>query len=199
MTSAKRRNQRAELEYALANVARLVTPETPARAAYLNSVAALGASAHAYAAAKWPVFPIAPGGKTPIVANGFMAATTDTATVDQWWARWPDANIGVPTGVRFDVIDIDPPTGFVTYDTYRERLRTRGSTHPPILAVSFTGSGGRHMLIAVQPDARNGVNFGPGLDYRTRGGYIIVPPSRLRGAARYRWVIPPDDRLLAAT
>lgn len=47
-----------------------------------------------------PVFPCAPGGKTPLIRDGrgFLDATTEPKQVRAWWRRSPWANIGIPTG-----------------------------------------------------------------------------------------------------
>src|SRR5713226_1159337 len=51
--------------------------------------------------------------KHPRTRNGFKAATTDELQIRQWWGRWPQANVGIATGVNSDlvVIDIDPRNG----------------------------------------------------------------------------------------
>jgi putative DNA primase/helicase len=52
------------------------------------------------------VFPCKPD-KKPYTANGFKNASTDPNAVVRWWLKWPDALIGVPTGVKFVVQDLD--------------------------------------------------------------------------------------------
>src|SRR5215211_72783 len=37
-------------------------------------------------------------GKHPRTPNGLHDATTDPTTIDHWWSKWPDANIGIRTG-----------------------------------------------------------------------------------------------------
>jgi hypothetical protein len=59
-----------------------------------------------------PVFPCNPLNKRPLIpkeegGNGYKDATTDDAVIKSWWTRWPDALIGVPTGPRFVVVDVD--------------------------------------------------------------------------------------------
>jgi hypothetical protein len=80
-----------------------------------------------YAARGWAVFPLHtprqgdPGGcscgaaherakdagKHPRTRHGLTQASSDPVQVRSWWTRWPDANIGLATGVVFDVLDVD--------------------------------------------------------------------------------------------
>ena len=46
-----------------------------------------------------------------LVPHGVKDATTNRARILAWWARHPQANIGLATGHRFDVLDVDGPTG----------------------------------------------------------------------------------------
>ena len=51
-------------------------------------------------------------GKHPLTAHGFADATRDEKQIRAWWKRWPDANIGIPTGaISFIVLDVDPRHG----------------------------------------------------------------------------------------
>src|SRR5690242_204169 len=79
----------------------------------------LAAAALAYAGHGWHVFPLAPGGKTPIGGHGQNDATTDREQVAAWWSATPQANIGIacrPSGlfaVDLDVKDgIDGPANW---------------------------------------------------------------------------------------
>jgi Bifunctional DNA primase/polymerase, N-terminal len=45
------------------------------------------------------------------VPHGVKDATTNRARILAWWTRHPQANIGLATGHRFDVLDVDGPTG----------------------------------------------------------------------------------------
>ena len=51
------------------------------------------------AARGWPVFPLIAGRKEPLTPNGFKAAACDPDSISQWWTRWPDANVGIATGL----------------------------------------------------------------------------------------------------
>ena len=37
-------------------------------------------------------------GKHPRTEHGFKDATTNESKIREWWAKWPSANIGHPTG-----------------------------------------------------------------------------------------------------
>ena len=41
-----------------------------------------------FASSGRPVFPCQ--GKRPYVAHGLHDATTDPATIEDWWGRWPE-------------------------------------------------------------------------------------------------------------
>jgi Bifunctional DNA primase/polymerase, N-terminal len=66
-------------------------------------------SALDYAAAGIPIFPCRPENKRPYTDHGFKDASTDSTLINEWWSRWPDAMIGMPTGRAsgIDVLDID--------------------------------------------------------------------------------------------
>ena len=46
-----------------------------------------------------------------LVPHGVKDATTNRARILAWWTRHPQANIGLATGHRFDVLDVDGPKG----------------------------------------------------------------------------------------
>src|SRR5829696_4587689 len=80
-------------------------------------------AALAYARRGWPVFPLHTSrgagcscgnpsctdiGKHPRIKGWQDAATTHEAQVRDWWERrWPEANVGIPTGPRSGVLVVD--------------------------------------------------------------------------------------------
>ncbi len=163
----------------------------------------LGA-ALAYTAWGWPVFPCRPRGKTPLIAraaggHGLHDATTEEEVIRGWWAATPTANVGLPTGGAFDVLDVDPGGLRIWAD-----LRTR-HTHLDIHGQVSTPRGGLHLYL--QPrGSGNLAGFHPGLDFRGAGGYVLAPPSVLGRAAlaghpvppwplRYSWLVYPSPTL----
>ncbi|MGI5215345.1 bifunctional DNA primase/polymerase [Plantactinospora sp. CA-290183] len=117
-----------------------------------------------------------------LLRHGLHDATTRPDRIRQWWARWPGANLGLRTGIRFDVCDIDGRAGLAAL---RDRLGDRPVPGP----VVRTGSGGWHVYLA-PTGTGNRAGLLPGVDWRGVGGYVVVPPSRHASGAHYRWVRP---------
>jgi putative DNA primase/helicase len=162
-------------------------------------------AALAHARRGWPVFPLyepvwaEPGGpvacscgdpecrnigKHPRIGGGFTNATTDEAQIREWWAKWPNANIGVPTGEVSGtvVIDEDPRHGG---DHTLSELEAKHGRLPETV-MQLTGGGGRHHCFAHPGGyikSRNGVL--PGIDIKADRGYIVVEPSLHESGNRY--------------
>src|SRR5687768_16258456 len=105
----------------------------------MTASASLGARALAYAGRGFWIIPLQPRGKAPLVLTGFHAATTIPEQIRDWWAEWPDANIGCcPGRSGYLVIDLDGPIGEAAAQRF-------GLLSEPTLEVE-TGrpDGGRH-------------------------------------------------------
>lgn len=146
-------------------------------------------AARTYAAWGWPVFPLRPGEKIPLTANGFHDATRDPRQIDQWWTRVPAANIGLPTGGAFDVIDVD----FRVPEAWRAwvALKTIPGALPPVHGMVCTASAGLHLYIHPTGDG-NRAGTAPGIDYRGLGGYVVAPPSRRADGRDWEWSVRPS-------
>jgi len=140
-----------------------------------------------YAARGIPVFPVKES-KAPYTRRGFKDATCDTATIRNWWRKWPDAGIGVPTGVASGwlVLDSDPRHGG---DASLSQLIEEHGDLPETLEAE-TGGGGHHIVFEYPELAELGNSRGrlpEGLDVRGEGGYIVVAPSLHASGRRYCW------------
>jgi archaellum biogenesis ATPase FlaH len=125
----------------------------------------------------WPVLPLWPRSKNPHTTHGFQDATVDENQIRRWWKMWPDANIGVPTGVKFFVLDRDPRNG--GSETYQHLIYQHGSLGGTIAQTTGRGGESTHWLFAMPDQQEIGCHTGlwPGLDIKGVGGYIVVPPS----------------------
>lgn len=127
-------------------------------------------------------------GKHPRITSGpgHRVGSLDETQVRQWWQDWPNANVGIVTGIDSDllVLDVDGDKGEASLATLEARF---GSL--PATAQTRTGSGGRHILFH-HPGGRripNRTRFLPNLDIRGDGGLIVAPPSLHYSGARYAW------------
>jgi hypothetical protein len=124
------------------------------------------------------------------VRHGLSEASTDPRRIEMWWERWPDANIGLRTGVLMDVADVDSPEG-------RHSLRHLLGGELPAGPQVRTGGGGWHFWFGPLGYG-NRVRLLPGVDWRGVGGYVVAPPSMHARGSPYSWVRRPGRTLPAA-
>lgn len=129
-----------------------------------------------YAALGWPVLPIG-ADKRPKAGQGIKHASTDEAVIRGWWARWPDAGVGIHLGAAgLCAIDIDPRNG-----------ATKTASDFPATLTARTGGGGWHLIYSVPGSATLPGKLEAGVDIKHRG-YIIVEPSVHPSGSRYTWI-----------
>ena len=152
------------------------------------------------AAAGFAVFPLHPGTKIPITEHGFKDAVTNEQQIRTWWAKTPDANIGIATGAASDgliVVDVDidqakGKNGMVALKAWQ----VEHESLPPTLSVT-TGRGGVHLYFRSPEPRKNTTNGEKSIDIRADGGYVVAPPSIHENGNEYRWNIPFDAELIA--
>jgi hypothetical protein len=139
-----------------------------------------------------PVFPCNPLDKKPLTARGFKDAVTDEAQIRAWWAKWPNAMIGAPTGSASGMwvldVDKDPVRNVDGMAALMKLIAQHGELPETLMAI--TPRGGRHLFFAWSNgiDIRNSTGkLGRGLDVRGNGGYVCLPPSRRADGALYQW------------
>lgn len=163
-------------------------------------------SALSYAALGWPVLPLHfpiedecscgtdckhGRGKHPaeqFVPRGVLNATTDPRAIRSWWGAEPRANVGIRC-VSFVVLDVDPRAGGDA--ALKDLVAVHGRIERTVTA--RTGSDGWHLLfrVPVGPDGKRLALRGkivPGLDLKSKGGYIVAAPSLHVAGGWYRWV-----------
>ena len=161
-----------------------------------------------YATAGWPVFPLAPGTKVPLVqsahgkgsscrgecgllGHGLYDATTDADTIRKWWSDdgEPGANIGLRAGIRWWVLDVDrkpPRGGGYTGPEMLALLEEQHGALPATLSVRTT-SGGEHRFFRLPTDrsipsrARIKAPDGRTSSLDVRGPAAVVAEPRRRG------------------
>lgn len=145
-----------------------------------------------YAEMGFPVFPVHARGKAPLTQHGFKDASTDATTIRGWWGkRWPTANIGLAVPESYLVVDVDSEDAL-------NRLRAEDLALPAT-TTARTGRGQHFWYATNGVRVKNGVGVLPGVDVRSTGGYVVVPPSIHKTGAVYAWVVPlARDRIAPA-
>ena len=133
----------------------------------------------------WAVFPLIPYNKRPIIKDIYNASSSDPKQIIEWWSDTPMANIALDCGKsHVNVIDADAKhdgprilDGLKLVSGGRKAWDTRQHGTP---------GGGLHYLFEAPKDSegvlptRSGTFGGPGIDTRSKGGYIVLPPSTLQ-------------------
>jgi len=157
------------------------------------------AAAFEYLARGWSVIPIEPRGKRPLVPwLELQNRLPSSDEVAGWFARWPDANVGVVTGALSGIVVVDLDERHGAARSLRELEAIHGAL--PRTVAAATGGGGQHVYFA-HPGGivRNMVGLAPGIDLRGDGGCVVAPPSLHASGRRYAWIAgcSPDDARLS--
>lgn len=139
-------------------------------------------------------------GKHPHIFDWQQKATDNPKNIKNWWKKWPDANIGLATGLGSGVFVLDVDDGGIEY--LEENDLNLNKDILKRSAMSKTGrvvGEGRHVFYRYDEyiirkfggEIKNRVKFLPGLDLRGKSGYVILPPSDHLSGNKYGWLLPP--------
>ena len=142
------------------------------------------------------VFPLYAGSKLPAIEDFPNKATRDQKQIRKWWTDpvmgfERDFNIGISTSKFSDneallVIDVDNKGEKKGSETLL-KLELEGLELPKTFE-QVTPTGGYHLFFRVKEPLRQGTNvLGPGLDIRSRGGYVVGAGSTI-GHRAYTFV-----------
>jgi hypothetical protein len=143
-----------------------------------------------YAALGLAVLPCDPKDDKIYAGDGIDSATVARARILDWWTQWPDANVAIATGHRWNVmvVEMDARHGgdriFFDLATRYGGLRLA----PP---VAYSYDGGLRMFFSCPSSVRSGI-LDCGIYVSANGGYVIAPPS-LSGGRRYSWDLDLDS------
>lgn len=156
-----------------------------------NSVTA----ALSYAAAGWPVFPCIHGTKRPAVPRGFRAATTNVDVVAAMFTGKRAPNLATPTGILFDVLDLDRKPGGPDATHLVDQLRAEGWLDG-LAGVATTRNRGLHLYFPASGSPSGSIPR-LGVDFKGAGGYVLLAPSWVPAdfptlGGTYQWDHFPD-------
>ncbi len=142
-------------------------------------------AALSYAARGWPVLPLNRGGKTPLgaaVPNGHKNATTDGATIREWWRKYPNANVGIRVGVDYNllVLDVDNKGG-KDGGAALAQLEERLGPLPANQYTVRTPTGGIHLYFPfprelIDKPIKRFLTDDGSVEVKFKG-YVVAPPS----------------------
>jgi Bifunctional DNA primase/polymerase, N-terminal/CHC2 zinc finger len=117
--------------------------------------------------------------------EALMEVAATEREVEEWWRRWPDANVGIVTGrvSGIVVLDVDPRSGG---GSALGDLEARWGAFPATPEVR-TGGGGRHLWFASDEKLPSAV-LAPGLELKAERSVVTAPPSVHASGHRYVWV-----------
>jgi hypothetical protein len=126
--------------------------------------------------------------KPPILWAKFQQKLPDKNQLTNWYNEFPNCNWAVLTGrlSNLTVLDFDVPKKPGDQDG-RETLKTLKL--PPTVTVK-TGGGGWHYYYHYASNTRNGTRVLPGVDIRSEGGYVVLPPSVHQSGNLYEFTEP---------
>jgi DNA polymerase I-like protein with 3'-5' exonuclease and polymerase domains len=141
-------------------------------------------------------FPAPPNAKKSYKSEKFSGAkwgmTRDPREVERNFKRWPNANVGIPTGPinGFFVVETDIKNGVDGASNLQELIRQYGGEWPKT-RMAMSPSGSTHYYFRNLHDdveIRNSQSvLADGIDVRGSGGMVIAPPSQ-RNGGQYRWL-----------
>jgi RecA-family ATPase len=149
----------------------------------------------------WSVFPAPVGEKKSHKAEKYSGtkwgATRDPDEIQRNFTKWPNANIGIPTGAEngFFVLDVDTidghgRDGFASL----EKLKAEHGEWPDTL-IAESPSGSKHYYFKHPGfEVKNSESeIADGIDIRGDGGMVLVHPSRKPDGGAYEWLNAPHE------
>ena len=130
----------------------------------------------------WAIFPVR--GKIPATRHGFKDAVKDPDAAMQLFKAHPGCGVAIATGTPSGgllVLDIDDRKGG---DDSLVLLEEELGERLPTSVRALTPGGGQHIYLQLPGGIQvaSAVDFRPGIDIRSEGGYVVCPPS-----TGYQW------------
>ncbi len=134
----------------------------------------------------------------PVSAAWGVEASTDADTLRRWWAADPAANVVLPTGRVFDVLDVPREAGVMAL----ARMGRSGLPAGPVAALE-----GRYLFFVATRSpvdeeewwschldcVPESVEEMPGLRWHCRDSFVLGAPSALATGGRVTWIRTPRE------
>lgn len=144
----------------------------------VNTMTKKEAALH-YAGIGWRLVPCRPGSKVPLITDWPEKATSDLEQVEEWWLKYPSANIARMCDEP--VLDFDSKRGRSISDLLSILTEATGIDLKELGGVyHVTPTGGRHYpfeLNSAEPPRRAKSNILDDIEVKYVGGLAMLPPS----------------------
>lgn len=131
------------------------------------------------------VIPLRERDKKPLLPSWaeYQRRLPSEEEVEDWWTRWPNANIGIVTGAvsGLVVVDVDGSEG----------LNWMKKNLPTTSVYVQTGKGWHGYFRHPGGTIGNRARLAPEVDLRADGGYVVAPPSVHPSGRAYAWQFTP--------
>lgn len=132
-----------------------------------------------YAEKGWHVLPVKPNGKDPyfdLAPRAYLSATNDAATIENWFDRRPDINIGIAA----------IQSGLIIVDVDHRTLGKPGEALLPDLPESYTvrTGDGFHVYYLDPGNLRVPGKIVEGIELKHKG-YVVAAPSTHPNGSTY--------------
>ncbi len=123
-------------------------------------------------------------GKHPRIKDWLNQASSDPKQIRKWWAKWPDANIGILTGRPSNIWVLDIEARAV------ETLESLEEKHGPLSPIRVrSGGGGIHLYFKVGASpVPSQLDWRSSIDVLSDGRLVVAPPSLHASGRRYEWL-----------
>ncbi len=119
-------------------------------------------------------------GKHPRQSKWQVSGLTDSDAIRRTFTKYPNSNVGIITGAvsGLFVLDIDPRNA--GNDSLQELIAADSRINDALETFTVaTGGGGQHYYFSIAGPIKSSKKhlFGPGIDLKGCGGYVVAPPS----------------------
>lgn len=131
----------------------------------------------------YSVFPVNQDKKPLIKWEPYQKRLPTEEEINNWWNKFPNANIGIATGIISGIAVIDLDEVEKAKPVLQELI-----SDSLVFPIVKTPSGGEHWYFTcTDGNIRNNVRIIPGADFRGNGGYVVAPPSVNGNGGAWKW------------
>jgi len=135
-----------------------------------------------YAKHGYSVIPCSKEKKALVKWEQYQKEQPTLKQIENWWGKWPKANIALVTGKISNLTVLDA-------DTQEAKDLIESYLPETFLTPIVKSPKGWHYYFKHVAEIPNKANLSKGLDARSEGGYIIAPPSQNGNGKQYQYLV----------